>query len=187
MSSLMWWCRVRSRRMGGREPPRKRSRDHWLHDVQGWEEEGDGPSHSAPSGEQRPDCSWGGYGNLTLVSKVMAPSARQHHFFIALLRSFLSHSLPVVKCLYLGQWYSDRREPRVPDIKENSARTLLQHVYFCMEKSACCILKTFAAMSTVETHFLFSIALLLSDLTALPSQTRSLCVSETLLLHLCEP
>lgn len=41
--------------------------------------------------------------NLTLGSKVMAPSAKQHHFFIALLRSFLSHSSPVVKCLYLGQ------------------------------------------------------------------------------------
>lgn len=36
-------------------------------------------------------------------------------------------------------------------------------------------------------QLVFSIALLLSDLTAFPSQTGKLCVNKTLLLHLYEP
>lgn len=48
---------------------------------------------------------------------------------------------------------------------------------------------TFAMSTVVMTpdQLGFSIALLLSDLTALSSQTRSLCASETWLLHLYEP
>lgn len=48
---------------------------------------------------------------------------------------------------------------------------------------------TLALITVVMTsnQLEFSMALLLSDLTALPSQTRSLCVSETLLLQLYEP
>lgn len=52
--------------------------------------------------------------NLTLESEVMSPSAKQHHFFLARLRSFLPHSLPVVKCLCLGQRCRDHREPQTP-------------------------------------------------------------------------
>lgn len=80
--------------------------------------------------------------NLTLVSEVMAPSAKQHHFFIPLLRSFLPHSPPVLKRLCLGQRYGGRREP---EIKGNSAHALLQHVYFCMEKGVCRAPSTSAA------------------------------------------
>lgn len=91
--------------------------------------------------------------NLTLVSEVMAPSAKHHHFFFALLHSFLPHSPPVVKHLYLGQWYSDCREPPSPwnkrkQRKHSSAACLSLHgEKHHLQRGIC-------SYSLCETHFL---------------------------------
>lgn len=91
--------------------------------------------------------------NLTLVSEVMAPSAKHHHFFFALLHSFLPHSPPVVKRLYLGQWYSNCRELPSPwnkrkQRKHSSAACLFLHgEKHHLQRGIC-------SYSLCETHFL---------------------------------
>lgn len=86
--------------------------------------------------------------NLTLVSEVMSPSAKQHHFFIALLRSFLPHSLPVVKCLCLGQRHRDHREPQTPWNKGKQCKHFFAACLFLLHPEDIC------SDSLCVTHFL---------------------------------
>lgn len=92
--------------------------------------------------------------NLTLVSEVMSPSAKQHHFFIALLRSFLPHSPPVVKCLYLGQRYSDHREPPTPWNKRKQRKHSFAACLFLHGERCLLHPEDICSYSLCETHFL---------------------------------